>query len=328
MKPTRVKQLLSKLLLTRWPVFLWGPPGIGKSSIVAETAREMDLDILDVRAALLDPTDIRGIPTVENGATRWCQPAFLPSDEESKGVLFLDELNAAPPLVQASLYQLTLDRRIGEYLLPEGWRIVAAGNRARDGGITFRMPSPLANRFIHAEVEADLQDWSEWAVRSGVHYLVVGFLNLRPNLLSTPYAGQDAFATPRSWEMLSDLLIQDDADPAAYTDIINGIVGEGAASEFLTYCKNSKQEKVFLKIFENPSAAPLPKKLNEQYALTAWLISKLNNSANRDAVGTLLLRFSPEFGVLLQRGAFTIDARIANHAAFQEFSRKHGAYIV
>jgi len=328
MKPTRVKQLLSKLLLTRWPVFLWGPPGIGKSSIVAETAREMSLEMLDVRAALLDPTDIRGIPTVEDGSTRWCQPAFLPSDTNSKGVLFLDELNAAPPLVQASLYQLTLDRRIGEYLLPDGWHIVAAGNRARDGGITFRMPSPLANRFIHAEVEADLQDWSEWAVRSGVHYLVVGFLNLRPNLLSTPYAGQDAFATPRSWEMLSDLLRQDDSDPAAYTDIINGIVGEGAASEFLTYCKSSKQDKVFLKILADPANAPLPKKLNEQYALAAWLISKLNHPTNRDAVGTLLLRFSPEFGVLLQRGAFSIDARIASHPSFQEFSRKHSSFIV
>jgi hypothetical protein len=328
MKPTRVKHLLGKLLLTRWPVFLWGAPGIGKSSIVAETARDMGLEMIDVRAALLDPTDIRGIPTVEDGTTRWCQPSFLPSKPDSKGVLFLDELNAAPPLVQASLYQLTLDRRIGEYILPTGWRIVAAGNRARDGGITFRMPSPLANRFIHAEVEADLQDWSEWAVRSSVHYLVIGFLNLRPNLLSTPHAGHDAFATPRSWEMLSDLLRQDDGDPAAYSDIIQGIIGEGPASEFLTYCKDSRQDKVFQKILLDPANAPLPKKLSDQYALAAWLIAKLHNVSNRDAVGTLLLRFNPEFGVLLHRGAVSLDARIVTHASFQEFSRRYGNLIL
>jgi hypothetical protein len=328
MKPTRVKHLLEKLLLTRWPVFLWGPPGIGKSSIVAETAKELGLVMLDVRAALLDPTDIRGVPTVEDGTTKWCTPSFLPSDPNSKGVIFLDELNAAPPLVQASLYQLTLDRRIGEYVLPEGWRIVAAGNRARDGGITFRMPSPLANRFIHAEVEADLQDWSDWAIRKGVHYLVIGFLNTRPNLLSQAYAGQDAFATPRSWEMLSDLLLQDDSDPGSYTDIIKGIVGEGACTEFITYSKDSKREESFLKILADPTGAAIPKKLNEQYALVAWLTSKVQNAANADAVGAILLRLTPEFGVLLKRGAIAADARIASHPSFQEFSKRHKEFIV
>ena len=127
MKPSRLKSVLSSLLKQRWPAFVWGPPGVGKSSIVREVASEASLDVLDLRAALLDPTDLRGIPAIEKGRAVWCPPSFLPKPGDRPGVLFLDEINAAPPLVQASLYQLVLDRRVGEYVLPDGWWIVAAG---------------------------------------------------------------------------------------------------------------------------------------------------------------------------------------------------------
>ena len=143
MKPSRVAEVLTRLLGGRWPVFVWGPPGAGKSSIVQHVAQAERMRVIDIRAPLLDPTDLRGIPTVSDGSARWCPPSFLPSEPEP-GILFFDELNAAPAMVQASLYQLTLDRRVGEYVLPEGWRIVAAGNRAEDRAVVFRMPSTLA----------------------------------------------------------------------------------------------------------------------------------------------------------------------------------------
>ena len=167
MKPTRVQEVLDNILKTRWSAFVWGPPGVGKSSIVREIADSKNWKLLDVRASLLDPTDLRGIPAIEDGKAKWCPPAFLPSGN-SKGILFFDELNAAPPLVQASLYQLTLDRRIGEYTLPDGWRIIAAGNRAEDASVTFRMPAALANRFIHLDYEVDFDDWRAWAIREKV----------------------------------------------------------------------------------------------------------------------------------------------------------------
>jgi len=327
MKPSRVRSLLEKLLMTRWPVFLWGPPGIGKSSIVAQAAKALELQLLDVRAALLDPTDIRGIPSVESGRTIWCAPGFLPSDPDSKGVIFLDELNAAPPLVQTSLYQLTLDRRIGEYVLPDGWRIVAAGNRSGDGGVTFRLPSPLANRFIHTDVEPDLEDWCLWAAQANVHFLVVGFLNSRPKLLFQPYTGQDAFATPRSWEIVSDVLKQEES-PRAAADILPGIVGEGPAAEFIAYTKDAKREEDFLKILEKPETAPLPSKLNEQYALVAWLVNRAHRKGQIDAIGSILLRLKPEFGILLFRGVVASDARTATHKTFQEFSNRHREVLV
>ena len=147
MKPSRVSETIDQLFATRWAIFLWGPPGAGKSSIVREAAGKRQIPLVDIRAALLDPTDIRGIPAVVGGTAIWCPPSFLPTADSKPGILFLDELSAAPPLVQASLYQLVLDRRVGEYQLPEGWRIIAAGNRAADRSVSYRMPAALANRF-------------------------------------------------------------------------------------------------------------------------------------------------------------------------------------
>ena len=149
MKPSRLHNVLTSLMQQRWPAFIWGPPGIGKSSIVRDIAEKASLPVIDLRASLLDPTDLRGIPSISNGLATWCPPAFLPRPNQAPGLLFLDEINAAPPLVQASLYQLVLDRRIGEYELPPGWWIVAAGNRQQDRAVTFRMSSALVNRFIH-----------------------------------------------------------------------------------------------------------------------------------------------------------------------------------
>ena len=159
--------------------------------MIRQVADEAKLPLIDVRASLLDPTDLRGIPTVENGRAVWCPPSFLPTaDDGPGGILFFDELSAAPPLVQASLYQLVLDRRVGEYELPDGWRIVAAGNRQEDKSVVFRMPAALANRFVHLDFEVDYDDWRDWAVARGIHPLVIGFLGLRRELLSSsPVAG-------------------------------------------------------------------------------------------------------------------------------------------
>ena len=163
MKASAIASALRTLIGARQPVFLWGGPGVGKSAVVAQVADSLSLELRDIRALLLDPVDLRGLPFLgEGGRAEWAIPCFLPST--GSGIIFLDELNAAPAMVQAACYQLVLDRRLGEYRLPDTWSIIAAGNRDSDRAVTAKMPTPLRNRFVHLDFDVDAQEWSEWAV--------------------------------------------------------------------------------------------------------------------------------------------------------------------
>ncbi len=321
MKPTRIRHVLTELLTDRWPVFLWGPPGVGKSSVVRSVAAEKGLELIDIRASLLDPTDLRGLPTVAGGRAVWVPPSFLPSDPVSLGVLFFDELNAAPPLVQASLYQLTLDRRVGEYRLPDGWRIVAAGNRAEDSSIVFRMPSALANRFIHLDFEADWEDWRKWALEAKLHPLVLSFLALRPSLLLDLKGAVKAFPTPRSWEMLSDVLKR--FGPEGLVDVAKGVVGEGPALEFDGFVKRTLSEEKILRLLANPGEAALPTDLGELYTLVTYLSSWAHREGMPKAAGTLLGRLNPELAVLLARDMLQASPAFARQPGYRAFVAEH-----
>ena len=322
MKPSRVAEVLGGLLETRWPVFLWGAPGVGKSSVVRQIADSRGLPLIDIRASLLDPTDLRGIPTIEDGKALWCPPSFLPHDPDSKGVLFFDELNAAPTLVQASLYQLTLDRRVGEYVLPDGWQIIAAGNRAEDASVTFRMPAALANRFVHLDFETDFDDWRAWALANELHHRVIAFLGTRRELLLNMESTEKAFPTPRSWEMLSDAVHRLGLTSDAL-DVLIGVVGEGAAMEFIGFCDSAITEERIHAILDDPEGAELPKKLGDQYALISYLCSLKADKKAQKAAGILLNRFSPELAVLLARDMLRTNPAFSGNAGYLEFVARH-----
>jgi len=201
MKPKEVKMWLTKAVehpLDVPPVLLEGPPGIGKSAIPKQVAEENNINFVDIRLAQRDVTDLRGIPAVIDGKARWLPPPELPT--EGKGILMLDEITSCPPLTQASAYQLTLDRRISEYELPDGYYIVAAGNRLEDRAVVYRMSTALMNRFHHINFEVSKDDWIDWALASGIDANVIGFVAWRPELLSPgfdPASSEKAFATPR-----------------------------------------------------------------------------------------------------------------------------------
>jgi hypothetical protein len=326
MKPTRLKTVLESLLNQRWPAFIWGPPGIGKSSIVHTIARERNLPVVDLRASLLDPTDLRGIPAIEGGRAVWCPPAFLPREGEPPGVLFLDEINAAPPMVQASLYQLVLDRRVGEYVLPDGWWIVAAGNRQQDRAVTFRMSSALANRFVHLELEPDVDDWREWAIGRRLDPLVVSFVGVRPKLLWQEPADTAAYPTPRSWEMASDVM-RTFGGHKACADVLPGIVGTGAAVEFAAYVKKAVNEKHMRAIVADPLGAELPEALDGIYLLTSWLAYHAEETDVSKASATLLGRLPPEFGVVLARDMIKARPAFMREAGYKDFIKAHGHLI-
>ena len=227
-------QSLSALVAQKVPTFLWGAPGIGKSSIVKQIAEAKGIGFVDLRLALMDPTDLKGIPFYdkESHTALWAPPAFLP--QEGEGILFLDELNSAAPSVQSSAYQLILDRRVGEYELPKGWAIVAAGNREGDRGLTYRMPAPLANRFVHFELEVDVNAWREWAYRSKMDEKIIAYISYKNEHLFTFDAKSDSknFATPRSWEYVGKVL-NAGVDKSLLLETLSGTVGKEVAVSFL-----------------------------------------------------------------------------------------------
>lgn len=227
------------------PVFLWGAPGIGKSEIIAGITEELGGLMYDCRLGNVEPTDIRGIPFFNKTkeVMDWAPPIDLPDPEVAKQypvvVLFLDELNSAPLSVQGSAFQLILNRRVGKYVLPDNVVVVAAGNRESDKGVTYRMPTPLANRFVHLELDVDYASWESWAVQNRIHKDVVGFVSCsKQDLMDfNPKSSSRAFATPRSWTYVSEFLYDEDATDAELSDLIAGSVGEGVAIKFMAHRK-------------------------------------------------------------------------------------------
>lgn len=183
MTPSQLKTYLNRLIRQNIKIstMIWGAPGIGKSSIVAQIAEEHGIDFVDVRLSQLAPTDLRGLPVADEGISKWYPPEFLP--RTGKGILFLDELNMAPPALQGVAQQLILDRRVGSYVVPENWYVWAAGNRKEDRAAVFEMPSPLANRFLHLQVEANFASFKVYALENRVHEQIIAFLSFRSTLL-------------------------------------------------------------------------------------------------------------------------------------------------
>lgn len=303
-------------------VMLWGPPGVGKSQAVRQIAREIEdaadkeVRVTDVRLLLFNPIDLRGIPTANADKTIavWLKPQIFQMDpsESIVNILFLDEISAAPQSVQAAAYQMTLDRVVGEHRLPDNCIVIAAGNRVTDKSVAFKMPKALANRLMHIEIEGSFASWREWAVSAGVNDKVVGFLSFRQNYLMSFDAGSDdlAFPTPRSWEMVSNMLNGISGDVEEMYPLIAGVVGTGVAIEFRTWASVYKELPSIEDIFEG-KMPQVPKNTDALYALTASMTSYARE--NRDDLWRIANsiryadRLPPDFSVLVMRDYMYIE---------------------
>ena len=346
-----------KALLTAFkakrPVFLWGPPGIGKSEVVAEVAEELNGPVIDLRMAQMEPTDIRGIPYFNKDINKmdWAAPVDLPSEEFAAQhpivVLFLDEMNSAPPAVQAAGYQLILNRRVGKYVLPDNVVIVAAGNRDSDKGVTYRMPMPLANRFVHIEMRADFTAWQNWAVTKGIHKDVVGYLSFAKNDLYdfNAKSSSRAFATPRSWCFVSDLLNdEDNVDSDTLFNLVSGAVGDGLSVKFMAHRKVAGKMPNPSDILSGKVKDLNVKEISAMYSLTISMCYELRDALENKKVNNkdfhemasnffeyIMKNFETELvvmGAKIALKTYKLPIEPSQLKNFDEFHKKYGKYIV
>ena len=346
--PNGAKKSIIRAFKKKRPIFLWGPPGIGKSDIVGQVCYSLGKShLIDIRLSLWDPTDIKGLPyyAANDNTMKWAPPQELPTEEFAKQfdyiVLFLDEMNSAAPAVQAAAYQLILNRRIGQYKLPDNVLIVAAGNREADKGVTYRMPAPLANRFIHLELAVDFDDWFAWAVDNNQNTDVVGYLTFAKKDLYDfdPKSPSRSFATPRSWSFVSDLL-DDDDDEQTTTDLVSGSVGEGLAVKFMAHRKVAATMPNPTDILDGKVKEMKTKEISAMYSLTVSLCYELKEASNKndkkfDSKVNNFLRFAMDnfetelvvMGIKLALTQYSLPIDPDEVACFDEFHERFGKYI-
>ena len=321
MRPTQVAESIKVLYEKRRPVFIWGPPGAGKSDVVKQQADAMGIQMRDIRLSMLDPTDLKGFPIADRDkeVMRWLQADFLPTDKKSKGLLFFDEANSAPKSVEAPMYQLTLDRKLGDYVLPDGWSIIMAGNRETDRAIANRMSSALQNRLVHIEYEVNLDDWCTWAIESTkVETELIAFMRFRPELLHKFDPNSRAWPSPRTWMFASELMHSGLSRDSEF-ELLKGTVGEGAAGEFAAFMNVYRDLPSIDKILVNPDKEKLPTSPDALYAITTALAEKTAKD-NFDRLMKYITRMQMEYQVVYVRDCVRRKTPVENCKSFIKWS--------
>lgn len=269
-------------VLRRRASMLWGPRGVGKSSVVAQVAAQFDIPLVDLRLTTIEPVDIRGAIYADEvqGKTVWFPPEFLPGADQPEGILFLDELTAADQRLQISAYSLILDRKVGHYRLPDGWLVVAAGNASFHGAVSHDMGTALADRMFHFNVQAVIDAFLDHALARGFAPEVMAYLKVRPDKLDDTQAQLAADhlvgASPRGWEDVSNVLQSRLSEPARRV-FVQGRIGAANAAEFFGVLRELQAAVDVVKLL---AAAPgpetvalLPRTLDGLYGLIYGLLA-------------------------------------------------------
>lgn len=320
----RAALLLTYLINAKQAAMLWGPPGIGKSAVVRQIARKLGWNVIDFRANIRETVDLRGIPAtdLEKGTTRWLAPDELPRvDRDGEfGILFLDEINTASAQMQAALFQLVLERQVGEYKLPDGWVIVAAGNFVGDRAAAQRMPTALRNRFKHIYVTVDVDAWADWANANGVAPELVAFHRLRRTdgiLHQMPNGDENAFPTPRSWV---DAAVHVNAPRDVRMSLFAAAVGNAHAGEFDGFIELYRSLGSLEDIVADPANAKVPTEPSSRFAVCTGL-ARLANRKNLQAIVTYAKRLNHrESELLVVHDATTRDPSLKETAIYGKWA--------
>jgi hypothetical protein len=333
---------------------LWGAPGVGKSAGIEELAEKLGretgkrVDVTDVRLLLFSPVDLRGVPVAdpERKFTDWLMPRIFDMDTSGDviNILFLDELTAAAPSVQAAAYQITLNRAVGEHKLPDNTIVMAAGNRTTDHSVAYRMPNALANRLMHFHVKVDPESWKRYAIDNGVNPLVLGYLSFDSSKLCRENVGLDslAYPTPRSWMAVSSILnaVGEQCNPGTYGRLIKANIGTGAAMEFIAWCNVYSKLPRTEDIFAGKRVA-YPGTPDVLYALigaiTSFAVSSYRSNgkaaltvAALDNMCRFINGFPKDYAVCTYRGLLQVDGlceMMAKTEMFRQWLKKSDDFV-
>ena len=332
MKPSALKRNLPHLRAQRRPIFIWGKSGIGKSSVIHQYAKADELELRDVRLSQLDAIDLRGfpMPNAKEKKTEWLPADFLPTKADKPGILFLDECNGAKPAVASASYQLILDGRLGNYVFPDHWWIVAAGNNVADRGVTNAMPAPLNNRFLHIDYELDGDDWHKQAADDGIHTHMRAYLRLKQGNLHVfdPAINPRCFPTPRSWYMANEIYANPAYDALSKLELIKGCVGEGAGAEFIGFCRDIAQMPDLDAIAMNPEKAKLPATPAITHAVVTTLVDDKVTKQNFDRYMLYINRLAREIQVVFVRGSVHKDETVTQTKSYMDWALKNQDILV
>lgn len=346
MNPIEVEACLDHLIDVPQPAMIWGSPGVGKSQTVRRLAKRRNRKLIDLRLSQLDAVDLRGLgfPNTERNRVQWMISEFLPDPERDgpEGILFLDEINAAVQSIQAASYQLVLDRQLGNYELPPGWAVIAAGNRRQDRAIVNEMSTALRNRFSHLNYEISNDAWDRWALENRINDMVRGYIRFRPAMLNefeprgdsqkekerlAQLRDAQAFSTPRSWEFVSNIL---NKNPPQQIEqhLIASTVGEGNAVDFFTYVKYHRQMPDFEKLIKDPMGTKVPKELGIIIAICTGLATKADKKTIGPIIKYLDRLENPEYAVLCVKDAAHIDPDITETPEFNKWAMTHADVLI
>lgn len=318
------------------PAFMWGPPGVGKSAVAKQIKTRRKWGLVDFRASTRDSVALMGLPDISGETTKWKVPDEFPQEKRDgeEGILFLDELNAAPPSMMAAMFGLVLDRKVGDYVLPEGWRVVAAGNRQADRAAAQRMPTALANRFAHIDVDADTSAASlgrenvhvQHFINIGIDPVLVAFLRFRPALMHMMpgqkngsieiSADSRSFPTPRSWEQGAKYLKK---DSARRLSLLTGVVGEGAAAELEGFIRIYQNLPSLDLVLANPNSAPIPDDPAARFAISSGLARKVEAKTFDNGMA-YMQRLPREFEILFAVDAVRKDPGLSHTQTFTNWA--------
>ncbi|HLQ85130.1 MAG TPA: AAA family ATPase [Salinisphaeraceae bacterium] len=327
------------------PLMLWGPPGIGKSTLIRDLCRQLEISFIDVRLAQREPIDLRGLPVPGADGVHWQVSAEWPRDPDSRGIILFDELTAADRSLQVAAYEFILDRRLGElYAVPDGWYICAAGNRSQDRAVAVPLSSALANRFCHLELQVDADGWSRWALAAGLHPDVIAFINFRPECLFDMSGDvQRGWPSPRSWERVSTALLlaaEASLDEACLRLQIHGLVGRGAGTEFLAFRQWAAELPDVGAMLRGTVPVQIPERADQRHALCATMVYRLWRAEQAeqprllDGFFAISEKLPSDFAAMAMINALTgRDAtetrtrskQLFEHPRFEHWTRRHGS---